>query len=285
MAANNLVNTKAELISEKVQRELTTRVNLLAFMDDWSEMAVKGAGSMSLPKLSQFTAQDRAFGAEGTDQNLTDSKDTIALDKNKIVKWNYDAADAMQSSMAYQTKAALRASSAHVRAINAEVISVWNAVAGNVITASAGTPITFAEVKLLVKFLKDNYADMNQSYILTGTGSEMTISDMDKFTDANLRGDGNSYNVTGAFGKILGLQVVSDPTIGENDVYVVNKEGSAYGIQRDAKYAEQPNLDYGSDGKKSVVDMTYGLGGTQIGEGTAAAGKTPFISYFDGALV
>ena len=82
MAANNLTNTKAELISSLVQRELINSAILVPFMEDLSSMAMKGYNSISIPKLSNFTVADRAFGAAGADNAaLTDSKDTIDLDE------------------------------------------------------------------------------------------------------------------------------------------------------------------------------------------------------------
>ena len=86
MAAQNLVNTKQDVISAMVQRELLNNASLLPFLRDLSAMAVKGSKTISVPKLSSVTVTDRAFGAAGAESAaLTDSVDTLALDKNKFV--------------------------------------------------------------------------------------------------------------------------------------------------------------------------------------------------------
>ena len=78
MAANNLVNTKMDVILAMVQRELKESASLLPFTRDFSAMAVKGAKSISVPKLSSFVVGDRTFGATGTETAaLTDSVDVI----------------------------------------------------------------------------------------------------------------------------------------------------------------------------------------------------------------
>ena len=105
MAAQNLANTKNDLIISFVQKELKERINLLQTVTDYSAFAVKGAQSISVARLSSFTVADRAFGAAAAEAALTDDKDTIALDKNKIILFPVDKADEIQSSIDYQMQA------------------------------------------------------------------------------------------------------------------------------------------------------------------------------------
>lgn len=276
MAANNLTNTKAELISSLVQRELTNSAILIPFMEDLSSMAMKGFNSISIPKLSSFTVADRAFGAAGADNAaLTDAKDTINLDQNKIVKWNYDAADAMQSSIDYQTKAAERASSAHGRSINAAIVALWDTIAG--LDLASVADVTAADILAMRKNMLDNNADMAKVSIVISTDQEAVMLGLPEFSQYQYRGDGAAPVTTGVIGRVYGIPVYVNTAVPAGQVFMVEQTGSAIAFQRGAKYAEESNLDYGTDGKKAVVDTTYGLGGLQIAEGTAAAGKSPFI--------
>ena len=63
MAAQDLINTKQELIGAIVLRELKNSATLLRFVTDMSNLAVKGASSISVPKLSSFAVGDRVLGA------------------------------------------------------------------------------------------------------------------------------------------------------------------------------------------------------------------------------
>lgn len=54
MAANVLTNTKQDLIAAEVLRELKENATLLPMVKDYSHLAIKGAKSISLPKLSSF---------------------------------------------------------------------------------------------------------------------------------------------------------------------------------------------------------------------------------------
>jgi len=278
MSANNLTETKSELIGSLVQRELINAASLTPFLEDLSSLAVKGVSSISIPKLSSFTVQDRGFGSTATDNTpLTDSKDTINLSNNKIVKWGYDAADAMQSSIDYQIKAAERASSAHGRNINSEIVSLWEAVAG--LNINGGTPadITAENILTFRKFLMDNGADMSLVNFIVGTDSEKVLLGLPEFSRYDVRGGGAAPIVNGTIGSVYGIPVIVNTSIKDGQAFMVEKSGSAIAIQRAAKYGEQSDLDYGTDGKKAVVDMTYGLGGLQLGEAGVASTESPLI--------
>lgn len=281
MAANNLTNTKAELISSLVQRELINSAPLTNYMRDLSALAVKGFNSISVPKLSSFTVSDRGFGATGVDNAaLTDSKDTIALDKNKIVKWNYDAADAMQSSIDYQSEAATRAGTAHGRNMNAQIASLWDTIAG--LDLASVADITAGNILDMREYLQLNDADMSTVSLIVGPDQEKAMLLLPEFSRYDYRGNGAAPVMNGIIGSVYGIPVAVNNAIPLGQAFMVSSEGSAIAIQRDAKYGEESNLDYGTEGKKAVVDITYGLGGLQLGEKGAnapaiAATASPFI--------
>jgi len=276
MAANNLTNTKAELISSLVQKELLNSALLTNFMTDLSSMAMKGYSSISIPKLTGFTVGDRAFGAEGADNAaLVDSKDTINLDQNKIVKWNYDSHDAMQSSINYQTMAAERAASAHGRALNSAIVTLWDTIAG--LDLASVADITVDNILTMRKNMLDNNADMSKVALIVATDQEKAILSLPEFSEYQYRGDGAAPVTTGVIGRVYGIPVYVNTAVADGQAFMVETTGSAIAFQSTAKYAEQDNLDYGTGGKKAVVDAVYGLGGLQIAEGTAAAGKSPFV--------
>ena len=130
MAANNLVNTKADVFGALAQRELLESASLVSCVGDWSSLAGKGAKQVNVPKMSSFTVQNRAFGAPASENSpLTDDFDPILLDKNKIVLFGYDSHDEIQSSLNYLSTAISRAASAHGRQVNSDIITMWEAVA------------------------------------------------------------------------------------------------------------------------------------------------------------
>lgn len=277
MAANNLVNTKQALIGAIVLRELKESASLLPCVRDLSSMAIKGAKTIELPKLSSFAVGDRAFGVAGTESApLADSTDIIALDKNKYLQWGYDAKDEFQSTINYLTESIKRASSAIGRQINEDILTVWNTVAGlDVVT---GVDITSADILDMREFLIANFADMSTAKLVIAADQEKAMLKLPEFSRYDYRGGAEAPVYTGMIGMVYGVPVILNQQISAGECYMVCPEGSGFAFQVAPAVAEEDNLDYGTMGKKVVADALYGTGGLMLGEGTAAAGKSPLIT-------
>jgi len=277
MASNNLANTKQDLIAALVQRELLESASLVPLCTNYSNLAVKGAKSISIPKLSSFTVQDRAFGAAATENTpLTDSIDTIDLDKNKIVLFGYDAADEQQSTINYLTAAITRASRAHGRQVNSDILTEWEAVAG--LNQAAAGDITVDDILDMREFLMVNFADMGTARLVLAADQEKAMLKISEFSRYDYRGDGASPIINGMIGSVYGVPVVINQQVKAGQAFMLAPEGSAVAFQRNPAVAEQPALEYGTGGKQVAVDVLYGVGGLQLGEGTAAAGKSPLVT-------
>ena len=68
--------TKQALISAVVQKEIAFKAMLAGVVKNVSEFAVPGALSIGFPKLTSFTADNRASGAPGDATVLTSSVET-----------------------------------------------------------------------------------------------------------------------------------------------------------------------------------------------------------------
>jgi hypothetical protein len=279
MAANNLVALKADLVAALVQAELREKASLLPFLSDFTSLAGKGAKQLEIPKLSGFTVQDRAFGAAASENTaLVSSVDTIVLNKNKIVLFGYDSNDEMQSSIDYMTTAISRASSAHGRQINTDILTAWNTVAGLSVNAAVPADITVNAILDMREFLIENFADMTKSFLVISADQEKAMLKLAEFSRYDYRGTGASPIVNGQIGFVYGVPVVINQQIGTQQAYMVNTEGSAIAFQKQPSVAEDVALQYGTGGRQVAVDVLYGVGGLQIAEGTAAATKSPLIA-------
>jgi hypothetical protein len=285
MAANNLVNTKAELFGTMVQRELLETASLAGLVTDYSRLAIKGSKTVSIPKLSSFTVQSRAFGAPATENAaLPDSADSIALDKNKIVFWGYDAADALQSSIEYQMEAASRAASAHGRDVNSEIITEWEAVSGLNINGAVPADITIGNILDMRQFLKQNHADMTQVALVIAADQEKAMLLLPEFSRYDYRGNGAAPVVNGTIGSVYGVPVVINQQVKASQAFMIERSGCGIAFQRTAKFAENSSLKYGTDGKEAAVDQTYGVGGLQLGAGVELDNVTPLGATVSGLV-
>jgi hypothetical protein len=265
MAANVLTNTKADLIAALVQRELLERASLLPFLTDYSGLAVKGAKQIEIPKLSSFTVQDRAFGAAASENAaLTDSTDVIALNKNKIILFGYDSHDEQQSSINYMTAAISRASAAHGRQINSDIITEWTAAAGLSVNGAVPADITVNAILDMREFLISNFADMTRTVLVIAADQEKAMLKLAEFSRYDYRGNGASPIVNGAIGSVYGVPVVINQQLGTRQAFMVNPEGCGFAFQKAPSVAEDTALQYGTGGKQVAVDVLYGVGALQV---------------------
>jgi len=278
MAANNLVNTKAELIAALVQRELLESASLVSCVGDYSSLAMKGFNQVSIPKLSSFTVQDRAFGAPASESSpLTDSKDTIDLNKNKIVLFGYDSHDEMQSSIDYMANAISRAARAHGRQVNSDIITEWEAVADLSVNGATPADITVSDILDMREKLISNFADMSTVKFIVAADQEKVLLGLPEFSRYDYRGGGASPIVNGTIGFVYGIPCILNQQLKAQQAFMVAPEGSGIAFQKAPAVAEDTDLRYGTGGKQVAVDQLYGVNGLQLGEGDAAAGKSPLI--------
>jgi hypothetical protein len=278
MAAQNLANTKNDLIISLVQKELREKVNLLPTITDLSQFAGKGVKSINVPKLSSFTVQDRAFGAAGTEAQLTDATDTINLDKNKQVLFPIDKADELQSSIDYMMTAVTHAASAHARQIDADIITLIESVAD--ISINAGTPadITTDDILSMREHLFSNNADMTQVVFCIAPDQEKVMLGLPEFSRFEYRGIGPAPVINGQIGAVYGVPVVINNQIKAQQAFMYERSGMGIAFQQQPQVGEQKDVRYGANGVLVSVDQLYGLGGLQLGELTAGATESPLVT-------
>lgn len=278
MAANNLVNTKADLIAALVQRELLESASLVSCLGDYSSMAVKGAKSIEIPKLSSFTVQDRAFGAAASENTaLTDSTDVINLDKNKIVLFGYDSHDEMQSSIDYMANAISRAARAHGRQVNDDIITAWESFADLSVNGAVPADITTNAILDMREKLISNFADMSSAKLVIAADQEKAMLKLPEFSRYDYRGGGDSPIINGTIGFVYGVPVILNQQLKAQQAFMVTPEGSGIAFQKAPAVAEDSALQYGTGGKQVAVDQLYGVGGLQLGEGDAVVGKSSLV--------
>ena len=279
MAANALVNTKQDLVAALVQRELKETASLLTCVEDHSGLAVKGSKTVSIPKYSSFVVGDRAFGAAGVETAaLTDAVDTISLTKNKYIKFGYDASDEMQSTTNYLATAIQRASSAHGRQINTDIITEWEAVGGLNINGAVPADITTSNILDMRKFLMEGFADMSKAKFICAADQERILLALPEFSRYDYRGGGAAPIINGTIGFVYGIPVILNQQIKAQQSFMVCPAGVGFAFQKNPTVAQDTDLDYGTGGQKVVVDCVYGLNGLQLGEGGAAVGKSPMVA-------
>ena len=164
-----LPNTKNDLILSLVQRELQAAAKIVPFVSDFSSFAGKGVKTVSVPRLSSFTVENRGFGAAGSESALTDAVDTIDLNVNAYLSWGEDHADIVQSTIEYRMEAATRAAASHARDADTRVIAGLESVAYTSINGAVPADVTKEDMLALREaVLKENGKIENMVFFACG---------------------------------------------------------------------------------------------------------------------
>jgi N4-gp56 family major capsid protein len=267
-----LVATKNDLITSLVQKELKFRAKLLASVTDLSSYAGKGMKSISFPKLSSFTVENRASAVPGTIQALSATTDKLDLNLNAYVSWLIDSSDEIQSSMDVQIENALRAASAHGRYVDEQIIAVLEAGAG----LDVGTaPLTADLILDAREQLLKSFADPAACVMLIGPDQEKAMLKIAEFVRADYYGSSNIPS--GQIGTVYGMPVMVHQGVAAGKGYWYSKDAVGIAFQKAPSMAEQSEIAYGTNAKRVAIDQLFGVKALQTGELGAASGKSPLI--------
>lgn len=265
MAAQNYSNLKMEVIDQIAQRELEFMMKLVPTVTDVSRLAIPGSSSISFPKLSSFTVNDRAFGAADTEQTLSDTKDTLLLDKNKIVSFIIDAADDTQATIDAMSENAKRAASAIARQVDTDIIALLEASSN---TATTAADITRDVVLEMQEFLFDAEGRIEDMVLVVGNDQHSALLKIAEFTEHQVyNGLGQvAPNQSGQLGTVYGVPVIRHSGLAANRYYMYNKEGVAYGSQRSLRMESEQAISFGTGARRVATDHLYGVQELQGGD-------------------
>lgn len=276
--AQTLPNTKNELITSLVQRELEASLKVLPFLRDLSAFATKGNKTISVPRLSSFSAANRTFGAAFGESTLTDAVDQLLLDQNTGVLWIEDKADEIQSSIEFRMEAATRAAASVGRFVSDAIYAGIDGAAGLSINAGVPADVTKDDMLALREYVLCNEGKMDQMVYLVSCDSESDLLAIADFVRSDSYGSQPTALATGVIGRLYGVPVVIDNRIKTQQVYCIDSDGYAYASQRGTNMQEEDDIQYGTNAKKVVVDHLWGHAPMQVGEKAAGAGNSPLIA-------
>lgn len=269
-----LSNTKNDLIVSAVQKNLIEKSVFAPTVRDVSQFAVKGAKSFAIPKLSNFSVTNRAFGAAADSTALVDSTDTIDLDFNAYIAWLYDSRDVYQSTIEYRVEAAMRASLSHAKYVDEQILVTIDAVADVEVSKATFTTVK-EQVLELRRQLLQNGSDIGRMTIAIGADKEAEMLAESDFVRADFYGSANVR--TGQIGQLYGIPVVISRLITGDEMKMYDADGLGLAFQGGVEMSEQDANQYGANSKRVAMDQVFGCGGLEIEEQGAAAGKSPLV--------
>ena len=253
--------TQQDLIAAAVQRELQFRAQLSGTITDVSRFAVKGAKSISFPKLTSFTAVNRTSAAAGDATLKTSTVDQLDLDQKPYVAWIADVNDEMQSTLSFQIECARRAASAHGRFVDTAIITELEATA--TVQASAVGDIT----RNIVLDMRESYLAaegmMEDSVWLVGVDQEKALLKVAEFTENQIYGPNTAIRA-GQIGTLYGSPVIRHNGLAASKYYLYGKDGMALGFQRSPSMDSESANSYGVGARRWAMDALFGVKALQV---------------------
>jgi hypothetical protein len=267
--------TKQALIAAMVQKELAFKAKLTPFFTDLSAMAIPGATSIAIPKLSSFSVIDRSEGVYGDSSQLSTANDVLSLDQNLYVSWIIDATTALQSNIPAQVLFAQRAAAAQARKVDELLIAEIRNVCSSFLNVGTDADVTYANVLAMVKYLEEKDAAMEDTVWLVSPQQKAAIFALAEFK--NQYQFGQASLPSGVIGTILGSPVVMHNGLAGKELFLAEKSAVAYAFQKNASYGEQAEIGYGVGAMKAAIDQVMGVKGMQLGQKSVGATKSPLI--------
>lgn len=265
--------TKMEIIAAMVQKELKFKAVLAKYFTDVSAFAVKGAKSITFPKVGSFSVAQRASATAGDATVITATGDKLDLNIPAYIAYIIDQNDNVQSVLDWDQVCAERAGAAHARYLDEQLILGMDSYAG--FDLALGADITRDAVLDARANLLKSDADPSELTLFISVAQEKAMLKIAEFTQAQIYGTSNVP--TGMIGSVYGIPVVMHNGLADAQSFMAAKSGLAFGFQQGIQASEQMANEYGSQAKRVAVDQLFGLKGMQLGEKSVAAGKSPLI--------
>jgi hypothetical protein len=267
--------TKQDLIAQVAQRELKAAAIFSGYFTDVSNFAVKGAKSISFPKLSSFVVGERGSGQTLDAQAITASVDLLPLNVPAYLKWIIDTNDEVQSTLDWELETISRAASSHGRYFDQKIRGVVVAEAAQI--ASTGN-IDRDKVLEMREYLKKNEANMSEVTLFVSADQMTSLLKIEEFSRADVYG--SPVTQTGLLGRVFGIPVVETNALNDGEYFMAEKGAIAYGFQRSPAIGSEPAIDYGVGAEKKAMDALYGCKSLAVGLGNAAPTESALMIRF-----
>jgi len=249
-----LSSQKTALIDNMAQMELAANTILAPTIRNVSDRAIPGSLSIAFPRLTSFTASDRAEGVAGDATALTSANDVMLLEHKPYVAYIIDSVTELQTMVNNDIEFAKRAGTAFARRLDTEIVTELEA-AGTV-TTTAGA-ISQAIVLEMREALFDAFADMTKLTLAIGGDSESVLLAIDDFIRADHYGE--KVIERGVLGRLYGVKVVVSNLIGTTTFYMYEESGIAHGFQQGITSSRESDNTFGSKAERVAFDAVFGV--------------------------
>lgn len=251
----------AELIASVVQDVLKQQSILLPTITDYSMFADAGAKSVSIPKRTQFTQNDKAENTDLTAQTLTFTADKILLDKHKAIYAKLERIAGAQASVQVSNEILMEMAAELALQIDKDLITELKLASAAApdhkldYVDSVGNVIAQADILEARKLLNIQKVPMADRFMVISPAKEKEMLSIASFVEADKYGSAGGL-INGELGRVYGFTVLMHTELADNDALFYHKSAVGFARQLSPEYAT--NFELKSVSQEYLLHHLYG---------------------------
>lgn len=280
MGTTEVSATSKAIIDSLAQKYLVQEAKLMPLFSNYSNLVVKGASSIKLPKSGGFSVSSKSENTSADASIITYAADTISLNRHRYVQFLLEDFANGQASVDVVSDALMKASKD--LALDFDTYLISTLIAG----ASASAPdhiiqytdatnedIELADVLNARKLLVDQNIDPRECFMVIGSGQERNMLKIADFIDASKYGS-NQPIMNGEIGMVYGVKVILHTGMTSSNKTIV-AHGSALGYAFSQAARVQNFYDLKELGQRWSLDTIYGASVLDAGKRLVVIEETP----------
>jgi len=270
--------TSKAIVDSLAQKYLVQEAKLLPFFANYSNLVVKGASSIKVPRSGGFSVASKSENTSADASIITYAADTINLNRHRYIQFLLEDYASGVASVDVVSDALMKASKDLALDFDTFVLSTL--IAG----ASASAPdhiiqytdatnedIELADVLNARKLLVDQNIDPRECVMMIGSSQERNMLKISDFIDASKYGS-NAPIMNGEIGMVYGMKVLLHTGLSTKTVFA---HPSALGFAFSQEARVQSFYDLKELGNRWSLDTIYGASILDSGKRCVVIEETP----------
>jgi N4-gp56 family major capsid protein len=272
--------TSKAIVDSLAQKYLVQEAKLLPLFSNYSNLVVKGASSIKVPRSGGFTVASKSENTSADASIITYAADTISLNRHRYIQFLLEDYASSVASVDVVSDALMKASKDLALDFDTYLLSTLIAGASasspdHIIQYTDGTneDIELADILNARKLLVDQNIDPRECAMMIGSGQERNMLKIADFIDASKYGS-NAPIVAGEIGMVYGMKVIlhTGLTAGNKTVFA-HPSALGFAFSQDARV--QSFYDLKELGNRWSLDTIYGASVLDSGKRCVVIEETP----------
>ena len=224
------------MVEQMAQKYLIQESKFMGLVTNYSNLAIKGASSIVLPRAGGFTVNDKSENTAASAQTSAFAADTLSLNIHRVVQFLAEDIADQQTSVDVISEYILRASKDLALDIDAKIIAqlkLGSASAPDHLVQyndATNEDIELTDIVNARKLLVIQNLDPRECYMAVPAAQEANMLKITDFIDASKYGS-NMPVLNGEIGQVFGMKVIVHNGLG-TDTLVWHPTAAAFALQQ-----------------------------------------------------